>query len=509
MINFFNEKSWLEHIPRPVSDNNEKYEEFYLKAWEMARDHVKMVDGMPQSPYMDEGFCDTQIWIWDSCFMSLFCKYAQNVFPGKETLKNFYEVLYDGKSLPAVIPTENEPKWTGAIPDKPFGIQINIADNPPLFSWAEYENALFHGDKEYIKNLLYEKQYLQKHYEWLENLVESETINGVSVPTCWKKCKYGYKWEGGRSGMDNSPRGRVGDKADKERPNNPHMLWIDAICQQALSAKCISELFKVAGDDENATVWNNKYLDKKDIVNKFYWDKEDKFYYDIDNDSHCFYRVSTLASYWALTAGIADEKQALYMAKHLFDPEKFGGEVPLISLARNDPDFDPSGKYWRGSLWLPLAYATLKGLVNYGFFDLAQTAAKKVLDHMLSTYECFVPHSIWECYSPSEHKPATQTNGKSSVRKDFCGWSALGPISIYIEFILGFYEVNAFEKVVKWAKPQNIKGKVGIENLRFGDIVTDIVSKNKKIVVDSDGEYNLIIDGKTFRVKKGKNVFYL
>ena len=62
----------------------------YNKAWELAFMHIKDVPGMPQNPYMDEAFCDTQVWIWDTCFMTLFCKYANRVFPGVESLKNFY-----------------------------------------------------------------------------------------------------------------------------------------------------------------------------------------------------------------------------------------------------------------------------------------------------------------------------------------------------------------------------------------------------------------------------------
>ena len=60
---------------------------------------------------MDEAFCDTQIWIWDTCFMSLFCKYAQSVFPGIESLNNFYEVLHNGGRLANIIPSEKEPAW--------------------------------------------------------------------------------------------------------------------------------------------------------------------------------------------------------------------------------------------------------------------------------------------------------------------------------------------------------------------------------------------------------------
>ena len=145
---------WKDFLPEPVYKKHSEYCIFYMKAWELAHTHIKEIKGMPQTPYMDEGFCNTQIWIWDTCFMSLFCKYAQEVFPGKETLRNFYDVLYNGKELPMVIPTEQDPAWAKKKTGEPYRIQINIADNPPLFAWAEHENALIHGDRTYLKTLI-------------------------------------------------------------------------------------------------------------------------------------------------------------------------------------------------------------------------------------------------------------------------------------------------------------------------------------------------------------------
>jgi hypothetical protein len=156
---------WKTYLPKPICEAHPEYGDLYEKAWELAYAHIKDVEGMPQSPYMDEAFCDTQIWIWDSCFMSLFCKYGRDIFPGIETLNNFYEVLYSGKHLPKIIPTENEPDLTFCTPGKPYEINIHIADNPPIFAWAEYENALMSGNKDYIKELLYKREVLQKHYE--------------------------------------------------------------------------------------------------------------------------------------------------------------------------------------------------------------------------------------------------------------------------------------------------------------------------------------------------------
>ena len=48
------------------------------------------------------------------------------------------------------------------------------------------------------------------------------------------------------------------------------------------------------------------------------------------------------------------------------------------------------------------------------------------------------------------------------------------------------------------------KGRHGIRNLRFGDIVTDIDFDGKGTVsVTSNASYSLIINGNTYSVRKG------
>lgn len=493
------------YIPFPICEEYPQYAELYKKAWELAFAHVRYIDGMPQNPYMDEAFCDTQVWIWDSCFMSLFCKYAKEIFPGIETLNNFYKVLYEGARLPQIIPSEKEPKWTGAVPGKSTDIMIHIADNPPLFAWVEYENALLSGDAEHIKELLYERQILQKHYEWFESLKESVIPEGVSSPTCLISEDCGYKWEGGRSGMDNTPRGKITEKALKERPNNPDMLWVDAICQQALSAKMIAKLFKLVGDSENAKEWNKKFLGKKEIINRYYWDSEDRFYYDINSLTKEYYKVMTVASFWSLTSGVASREQAVAMAEHILNPNTFGGKVPLVSLSRSDADFCHEGKYWRGSLWLPTAYAALKGLAEYGFYDIAHEVGHKIFKHIFDTYLLFEPHTIWECYSPDYPMPGTTAEDTGEMaRPDFCGWSALGPISIYIEYVLGFHTINSFENFIEWQKPDDFKGEIGIKNLRFGKVITDIIADGNSCTVTSNSPYTLKINGREFAITSGE-----
>ena len=271
----------------------------------------------------------------------------------------------------------------------------------------------------------------------------------------------------------------------------------------------ISKMYALVGDKESEAEWKEKYEAKKEIVNRFYWDQEDGFYYDIDCDSYEFYKVMTIASYWAMTAEVASEKQAASLAEQLKNEETFGGFVPFVSLARNDSDYSPKGKYWRGGVWLPTAYATLKGLGNYGLYSDAHELSCTLLEHMYRTYAEVEPHTIWETYSPETYEPATVTNDRDRVRKDFCGWSALGPISIYIEFVLGFHSINAFERKVQWEKPKGCKGKIGIRNLRFGSVITDIVAEGNKCTVFSNESYTFQINDKIYAIHSGENELFL
>ena len=95
------------------------------------------------------------------------------------------------------------------------------------------------------------------------------------------------------------------------------------------------------------------------------------------------------------------------------------------------------------------------------------------------------------------------------MRPNFCGWSALGPISICIEFMLGFHTVNAFENTVEWEKSKDVRGGIGIKNLHFGNVITDIVSEGNECLCRSNADFTLKIHGKAYSVNKGENLIKL
>lgn len=466
-------------VPEPIFDKEPGYVDLYWTAWEQAWDHVAVQEGLPQSPYMDEAFATSHVWIWDTAFMVLFCKYSPEKFPGVETLNNFYEAFLSEQ-----------------YSDGSFPLGIQHPDNPPLFAWAEYGNYLFTGNDAHVEDLLTKTQYLQRHFKWFNQLEPGwrfETQQGQSAEVTLAPKALGYEWSGCSSGMDNTPRER-------------HSLWIDAIAQQGLSALAIARMAERIGEDTIAAEWMAKYESLKDTVNTYYWDEEDGFYYDISEDGSKFYKVKTPASYWPLLAEMASPEQAARMAEHLRDPETFGGIRPWVTVARNDPHYyGEDGAYWRGGIWLPTAYMGTKALEKYGYQAEADEAAENLLAHMYRTYHAVEPKTIWECYSPSRDYPVVRRNGHI-VRPDFCGWSALGPISMFIENVLGFHTVDAKEKRIEWRLHQ--QNRHGIKNFKFGDTVANILYDGAgKVTVSSNAAFELVINGSTYTVQSGDNTF--
>jgi len=222
-------------------------------------------------------------------------------------------------------------------------------------------------------------------------------------------------------------------------------------------------------------------------------------------DGSGFCRVLTPASFWPVFAGCATPEQRKKQFALLKDPNKLGGIVPFPSVSRDDPDFDPKGLYWRGAVWLPVAYMGIKTLEQYGEYEFASQLSLDLLRFMTRTWKEFEPHTIWECYSPTEHKPANSKQ-KPVVRKDFCGWSALGPISMLIENIIGISNFDSDSRSLTW-NPGITEGRLGIRNLNFSGGRLDLIRENDKIFVRCDFPMTVYFQNRKLECKDGENVF--
>lgn len=481
---------WQHEIPQVIYPDTGLVR-LYNTTWAIASARVRRgPEGMVASPYLDENCYEDQIWIWDGCFMVLFSKYAPNSFPGKKTLLNYYVPIHDHVRTPLLI---------------------HLRDNPPLFAWVEQENYVFSADTMQADLVVKHKRYLQRHFNYFNTVSKGNIDTNVSpaynpihrdVVKDDKDRIIGFTWTGGASGMDNTPRGRDVGGYDS-------IMWVDAISQQALSALNISRLAAERGMKAEAKQWKKTYRQLKRIINKYYWDERDGFYYDVSVRTKQPCRIKTPASFWAMLAEIPTKKQAARMVKYLRSDDYMGGERPWKTLSRDDIDFDgKTGNYWRGAIWLPTAYMGTKALEKYGYMTLADSLAERVVRQQMRTFYDYTPHTIWECYSPVADTPSTEHS--HTARPDFCGWSALGPISLFIENIMGFREANALNHTLTWdLKPQ--VGTYGLRNFKFGDVKTDIIydAPSNTIRTRSNHAFHLRLPNRTINIEPGTHSYSL
>ena len=469
-------------IPEPVFSPEPGYVELYWKAWDLAWDHIEEDPGMVRSPYMDEAWYDQKtgkdgrVWIWDTEFMALFCKYAPELFPGIQSLDNFYGPILDGEKTSQII---------------------HHPDNPAFFPWVEWEYYKFTGDKARIDTLINVKAYLPRFYDYFRSMKKGSRFpfTDQKVKLEWRDI--GFIWGGDQSGMDNTPRKDEG-----------RILWVDALGQQALSALYIRKLAAEVGNKEVEKRFKGEYKRLCKLLNRYYWDKQDKCYYDIFENGHDFTRILTPASFWPMLAEVPSRSKARKMAAFALAPERLGGERPWKSVSASHKAFvSDGGQYWRGGIWLPTAYMGIKALEASGLQEMADETSSALLKEMLSTYRNFEPHTIWECYNPSADAPALNKKGEL-VRKDFCGWSALGPISLFIENIIGIREVDAEKKIIRWDISLK-SGTLGVKRLRFGDICADLICSDSAVTIRSDKPFTLILNGQKKHICSGENSFRL
>ena len=463
-----------ETVPQPVCDGEPGFVRLGEFAWRQAWDHVFESDRLPHSPYLNEGCRTNRIWIWDSCLMAHFARYSP-AFPVEQTLDNFYDVMENRCSS---------------------GILVHHPDNPPLFAWTELLLYRISGAAERADRLINRTRSLERCYDWFENGDSGQLFDWAAMPRLAKRLRLGYMWSGLPSGMDNTPRG-AGNHYDG-------ILWLDLLAQQGLAALSIARLAEAVGNPECAARFLLRYEQKKELMQQ-YWDETSGCYFDrLISHGREFCRVLTPASFWPFLAEMGTPEQLEAAARTLTDDRMLGGVAPCPSVSRSDPAFDPAGGYWRGGVWVPTAYIVIKALEKYGCFDLARQLSVRLLRHMQRTFEEFSPHTIWECYSPTAPRPSTSKNGKF-CRPDFCGWSALGPVSLLIENVIGIHQVDAVARRIRWNCPGT--GRCGVRNLRFGGETVTLLHENGRLHVRCRSPFTLEWNGRDIACPAGSGEF--
>lgn len=423
-------------LPVPAVEGKPEWVALYYKAWELAFQNVDDIGREGWKPQLTCMPGVGTIWQWDSCLMAFITNYANGTLSALNNLDNLYRLRRksDGYMSMAYRIEEEAPAYGERI-------------NPPLMAWAEWEAYLVSGDCSRFARVL---PALEGCFDYIE---KNRT----------RSCGLYWFEDPGSSGMDNAPRGGY----LSAELSGSDLCHIDLACQQALSAECIAKMHEVLGNPEKAAFYHAEHQRICDLINRYHWSEKGQFYFDFfsrdnPNAKVKFLNSKTMASSWTLLCGAAKAVRGERMIEHLFDPKEFYTKVPFASLSRDDPNYDSTGGYWLGGVWAPTNFAAIRGVAQCGRPELAREAAIRYLDAVCVVANDPAYGSIWECYAPEEHRPATVETGEW-VRKDFVGWSGIAPITLLIENIIGL-RFDARNNTVSF---HPYPGRCGLRNMRF------------------------------------------
>jgi putative isomerase len=163
--------------------------------------------------------------------------------------------------------------------------------------------------------------------------------------------------------------------------------------------------------------WQNRENKLIQHINDRLYDKKIGCYVDVTRETGDFSDVVTPASLMPLYIHIADAKRAESLAKIAGSEKYLYPGMP--SAAYGHKKYQPQD-YWRGPMWLNIAYFALKGLKWYGYTDIAEAGKKLILTWCEQNSD-----SIYEYYNSR----TGQGLGKSQY-----GWSS----SFIIQFLMGW-----------------------------------------------------------------------
>lgn len=144
---------------------------------------------------------------------------------------------------------------------------------------------------------------------------------------------------------------------------------------------------QILGDKQEETRWQRAAEARKDTVNELMWDRLRGLYYDYNYVKKHRGNVSSLAAYYTLWAGLANESQAELLVRALHRFENKGGLATTDAL--------PFAQHIHGQLptqwaypngWAPLHWLVIQGLERYGYHTDARRVAMKWLKTNLNWF---------------------------------------------------------------------------------------------------------------------------
>lgn len=217
------------------------------------------------------------------------------------------------------------------------------------------------------------------------------------------------------SGWDFSSRWISPDSSGRYSLSAIHTLDIIPVDLNALLYHLelsLARTYTLKKDSLRSLEYTEKAARRKQAIQQYCWNADKEFYMDYDFITGGHTPVMSLAGVYPLFFNIATPEQALAVAQHIEEEFLKPGGV-VASLNHTGEQWDaPNG-------WAPLQWMTIRGLRNYGYYQLADTIKSRWL--RLVEKEYYRSYKLLEKYNVEDTE--AKGSGGEYPNQDGFGWT--------------------------------------------------------------------------------------
>lgn len=335
-------------------------------------------------PYIVPGGRFREIYYWDSYFTMLGLKESGRVDLIKNMIDNFTSLIEKF----GYIPNGNRSYFLGRSQPPFFSLMVKLLSEVEKNIKEDEADVLvkylpamereyqfwMHGSDQLNSNLPSNNRTVRMKYG--ETLNRYWDANDTPRPESYKedvelshvsKQKpselYRHLRAAAESGWDFSSRW-FKDGESFETIHTTDIIPVDLNCLMFHLEKTLSEAYQLFGNQLKSSEYLSLANERKAAIKKYCWNDKQKFFFDYDFIEQKQKEIPTMASAFPLFFEIASADQALGVKEIL--QQKFlkhGGMTTTLNESRQQWDA-PNG-------WAPLQWVAYKGLLNYGFDNLA------------------------------------------------------------------------------------------------------------------------------------------
>jgi hypothetical protein len=268
----------------------------------------------------------------------------------------------------------------------------------PFYSWINWEVYQVSKDRTFL-----EDSYISgvKYMEWLKNHRDTDhdgtyewgPYGIIENVRDWYNAVYQVSAE------------RYLD-VDKEDISD-ELECLDLSLMIVNEMRALSSMAEELGKKKEGKEWLDQAEGLSALINERMWDDQSKFFYSINKRDHRFFFMTRdlkrqeIIGFLPMWANAVAPDRAEELVLTLTDPGRFWRKYGVPTLSAEDVWYSPYVDYcckWNGPVWLLWDYMVFRGLVNYGYDDLAIELSNK----MISAVELQLTrnHNFWESYSP-------------------------------------------------------------------------------------------------------------